>query len=56
MAMELPAYVVGIFAFIALGSTWFWKPATLRSWYSLAGLLCLVPVMALFAARLGWIR
>jgi len=54
MVLEFPAYVMGFFAVIALGSTWLWSRATLRSWSSVAGFLSLLPVAALFVARLGY--
>jgi hypothetical protein len=56
MGLEFAAYVMGFFATIALGSTWFWSRAARRSWYFVAGLLSLVPVVALLAVRLGWFR
>lgn len=56
MAVEFPAYFFGVVAFLALGATLLWSPRTLRSWYSVAGIICLLPVFALGAARMGWLH
>src|SRR5688500_15223152 len=33
-SIELVTYFFGASALVALGGTWIWRPATLRTWYS----------------------
>jgi hypothetical protein len=53
--LEFAAHALGILALVTLGATWWWRPATLRTWYSVAGVLCLLPELALLAARCGFL-
>ena len=53
---EISALGTGFVAAVCLLATWMWLPRTTLSWYSVAGLLCLVPATALFAAICGWLR
>lgn len=56
LGLELAAFALGFSALVALGSTWLWRTAMLRTWYSIGGVLCLLPVMALLAGRFGWLH
>lgn len=55
LAMEFAAYAFALAGFAAIGGVCLWRPALFRSLYSVAGLLCLVPAIALLTARLGWL-
>lgn len=54
MALEFLAYAVGAPAFIALGALLIWKPRLIKSWWTVAAWLCLVPSLLLFLTRLGY--
>lgn len=53
LGLELVAYALGFSALVALGSVWLWRPAMLRTWYFIGGILCLLPVVTLLAGRFG---
>ena len=55
IGLEFASYAVGLLAVITLGSVWLWRPAILRKPYSIASMVCLLPVVTLLALRMGWL-
>ena len=54
-ALELVSFSLGVFALMVLGGTLIWRPRVITSWFTIVGLLCLIPITWLVLRRCGLI-
>jgi hypothetical protein len=53
MALELVSFVFALVGLIALGGALIWRPRIITSWFTIAGLVCLIPITWLVLKRCG---